>query len=207
MNNNDKDNFQRFFDFAELASKQHLDRRQLTFKVLISYVTLLALGFYQLIKFSIGANNPINFENKWWLFVCVGLVVMQAIYWKCLRTLHISSNNDVRRRDFYLKKAECIAYHLSRNPESAFKPSHSEELFLNMGALGSRGPISEYDLFAQREPDIYRESERQGFPMTKWYKDSHFTILIALPIALTVLLVFTIVIKGKWLAWIGYILY
>ena len=44
--NNDKDTCQQMVSIAELASNQHNDRRQLTFRIAIGYTTLLAFGIY-----------------------------------------------------------------------------------------------------------------------------------------------------------------
>ena len=130
MNNNaDHANFDKMLALAELGAKQHNDRRQVEFRIFISYITLLALAFYQLIKVN-------NFNVSWWVIGLAALVLggVHALYWKWQSIIHIASNNDVRRRDFYLKKAECIAYHLSQNTNSNFTPSLTKPVIVNLGA-------------------------------------------------------------------------
>ena len=57
--NNDKDTCQQMVSIAELASNQHNDRRQITFRIAIGYTTLLALGIY-LNTFYMHASNKLH---------------------------------------------------------------------------------------------------------------------------------------------------
>ena len=117
-NNRDIANFDKMLALAEFGAKQHNDRRQVEFRIFISYITLLALAFYQLMKID-------DFNISWKVIVPAVLVLVGVhilyCWWQYI--LHIASHNDVRRRDFYLKKAECLAYHLSQNTNSNFAPS------------------------------------------------------------------------------------
>ena len=63
--NNDKDTCQQMVSIAELASNQHNDRRQITFRIAIGYTTLLALGFYLTIKTPRQEFLPPNFHIPW----------------------------------------------------------------------------------------------------------------------------------------------
>ena len=50
MNNNiDLANFDKMLELAEFGAKRHNERRQNLFKVVIAYLTLLALALYQAI--------------------------------------------------------------------------------------------------------------------------------------------------------------
>ena len=126
--NNDKENFAQMFAFAELASNQHNDRRQLTFRIAIGYTTLLALALYQTTKAEAQELFPPNFYIP---YIVSGLILILTIgYCWALKVLHVASNNDVRRRDFYLKKAECIAYHMSQNDSSPFIPDSNDRYII-----------------------------------------------------------------------------
>ena len=161
MNNNiDLANFDKLLALAELGSKQHNDRRQVEFRVFISYITLLALAFYQLVKVS-----DSDFDVPWKIIVPAVfiLVGVHILYCRWQHIFHIASNNDVRRRDFYLKKAECIAYHLSQNTNSNFSPRLTHAVTINLGAEDST-KTTERALFKQREPDIFISRKKQGTP-------------------------------------------
>lgn len=113
--------------------------------------------------------------------------------------MHIASNNDVRRRDFYLKKAECIAYHMSQNLNTNFVPSSTKRVILNLGATNNTDPVTERELFKQSEPDIYIFSKKLGTPLPKWCKDLHYLALITGPTTLFLLLVAILILKkGNW---------
>ena len=190
--NNDKDTCQQMFSIAELASNQHNDRRQLTFRIAIGYTTLLALAIYLTTK---TPDQEIFPPNRYMPWVFSGLLAFVTfVYCWALRVLHVASNNDVRRRDFYLKKAECIAHHMSQNKDSHFIPDSDKEfIIINLGAGKSNAPITERELFDEKQPDIYIPSMKKispklmGTPMQKI--DLHYFSLIALPIFLTVLLI------------------
>ena len=110
--NNDKDTCQQMVSIAELTSNQHNDRRQITFRIAIGYTTLLALGIYLTTKTPSQEIVPSNLYIL--CIVSVLLLLLTGVYCWALRVLHVASNNDVRRRDFYLKKAECIVNHMSQ---------------------------------------------------------------------------------------------
>lgn len=156
---------------AEFAANGHRERRQLEFRISISYITLLSLALYQVIKLNAAGTGNV----PWWviILVCVLLIALHWKYLDWLYTLHIASNNDVRRRDFYLKKAEVIAYYRSKNSDSDFVPSFTEIVTINLGA-GDSQEMSERELFDQKEPNIYIRSKDQGTPPPKWYRNVHF---------------------------------
>ena len=67
--------------------------------------------------------------------------------------------NDTNRRDFYLKKAECILHHLREKPDAHFCPR--KDVYLTIRIERKKGKtsekkdkITEYDLFKGHEPDI-----------------------------------------------------
>ena len=191
--NNDKDTCQQMISIAELASNQHNDRRQITFRIAIGYTTLLALGIYLTTKTPSQGVVPTEYYMPW--IVSFLLIVLTVVYCWALWVLHVASNNDVRRRDFYLKKAECIANHMSQNERSHFEPNPSDKyIIINLGAGKSKKPITERELFDEKQPDIYIRSmkkicpELMGSPMG--WLDPHYFSLIALPVVLTLFLLF-----------------
>ena len=107
------DDFQRMLQLAEVGAKWHDDRRQVTFRIFVSYMTLLVLALYQVIKL-LGAEGVVI---PGWiiLLVIAGLVLTHWIYCRWQGSIRVALINDVRRRDFYLKKAELISYHLSED--------------------------------------------------------------------------------------------
>lgn len=178
---------------AELASSGHKERRQLEFRISISYITLLALALYQLIKFSPEEND---LSVPLWIIVtvCVLLLTLHWKYCEWLYAIHVASNNDVRRRDFYLKKVEIIAYYMSKSSDSDFAPSNTNTITINLGAGDSR-ELSERELFDQSEPDIYIRSKNQGTPTPKWYKNVHFLFPAFFATLMAVSLIGTLILK------------
>ncbi|MDE0313350.1 MAG: hypothetical protein OXM61_00480 [Candidatus Poribacteria bacterium] len=164
----DKTVFDKMLAMADYAAKGHIERRQVEFRISISYITLLSLALYHVIKLDGTGDVP-----ELVALVCVLLLALHCVYCNWLFTIHTASNNDVRRRDFYLKKAEVIAYYMSKNSDSDFIPSSTETVVVNLGAGDSR-EMSESELFDQREPDIYVRSKRIGTPPPKWFKNVHF---------------------------------
>ena len=190
--NNDKDTCQQMVSIAELASNQHNDRRQITFRIAIGYTTLLALGIYLTTKPQSHGIVPTEFNMPW---IFSGLLAgMTFVYCWALRVLHVASNNDVRRRDFYLKKAECIVRHMSQNESTPFEPDPKDEyIIINLGVGKSKKPITERQLFNKKQPEIFIRSMKKISPKLKGTPmriiDSHYFSLIALPIFLTFLLI------------------
>ena len=70
--NNLKDNFERMMQLAEYGVNRHNDRRQIEFRIFISYVPLLVLGFYQIDKFeNLVKGSP---EFVWGIAVLLGIM-------------------------------------------------------------------------------------------------------------------------------------
>ena len=169
----DKAPFYEMLEMAELAANGHKERRQLEFRISISYITLLSLALYQLIKFTPGETGFIGVPVWIIVIACAALLGLHVVYCWWLRYLHVASNNDVRRRDFYLKKAEVIAYYRSKNADANFVPSFSgKTVMINLGA-GAGREISEGELFDEMEPDIYIRSKKKGTPPPKLCKNVH----------------------------------
>ena len=125
MNNTNKDDFERMVQLAEFGAKRHDERRQVEFRVFISYNTLLVLVFYHLKKIE-DLNEP-----GW---VTAGLVVIHITYLLWQIRLSIALVNDANRRNFYLKKAECILDHLRKHPNLPFHPRRDVCVTISLGS-------------------------------------------------------------------------
>lgn len=198
------DDFQRMLQLAEVGAKWHDDRRQVTFRIFVSYMTLLVLALYQVIKLL--GETGVVIPGSVILFVIAGLVFTHCIYCKWQGTIRVALINDIRRRDFYLKKAELIFYYLSEdsNLSSIFGSGNSsEEVVLNLGS-GDKKPISKSALFKQEVPDIITgdrigKKNRCGkYVECRWWQDIHFLTLTVGPtflLLLLILLIFTFFLK------------
>ena len=161
MNNPNKDDFERMVRLAEFGANRHDERRQVEFRVFIAYNTLLVLAFYQFEKI-----NDLN-ASGW---VTVGLLAIHVVYLLWQIRLSRALVNDTNRRDFYLKKTECILHHLREKPDAHFCPR--KDVYLTIRIERKKGKtsekkdkITEYDLFKGHEPDIVLVS-----PMWKIWK-------------------------------------
>ena len=190
--NADKANFESMLAIAEMAEQWHHNRRQLEFKIMISYTTLLALALYQIIK---PREVPVSFDVHWAIVLCLGLLLVFGIYCRWQYIFHIASNNDVRRRDFYLKKAELILHHMSQYHDSHFVPHFTKTVRINLAAGMSR-EMSEVELFDKAEPDIYIPSQKNETPPPRFYRNGHILIPLAGPTMLTISLIIVLFIKA-----------
>ena len=182
--NADKANFDKMLELAEFGAKRHNERRQNLFKAIIAYITLLVLALYYIF------NNKQAFDSFIIILVVISLLVfIHLFYLKWLWTTSVASINDVRRRDFYLKKAEVLSYHLSQSRFSSFGPDPCKYVKLNMGS-GKSWKITERCLFEMREPDlVIGKAKRQKPPDPKCKSDIHFWALAVLPTAILILLI------------------
>ena len=191
-----KTNFDNMLAIAKVAEQGHHNRRQLEFKIMISYMTLLALAIYHVIKPT--EQNGTSLDVPWWLVLiaCAGLLVILCFYSRWQYILHIASVNDVRRRDFYLKKAELLLHHMSKYDTSHFTPSFTKNVTINLAAEASYD-IPEAELFHQAEPDVYIPSKNSGTPLPKLYKNNHLFIPLSGPIFLTLTLIIVLFLKAN----------
>ena len=182
MNDSNRDNFERIAQLAEFGAKRHDERRQVEFRVFIAYNTLLVLAFYYLEKIerlnapwwanivgNLYVPKPLltSLNALWW--VTIGLVVIHFVYLLWQVRLSVALVNDANRRDFYLKRAECILHHLSEKPYTRFRPRKCRYVTIRLrtkvGKISEKDKATEYDLFKKNEPDIVLIS-----PMYKIWK-------------------------------------
>ena len=185
MNNNiDTANFDRMLELAEFGAKRHDQRRQIVFRIAVAYLTLLVLALYQTIK----NENLLRLDVPWLIIYAICLVVVHIFYVRWQQTAFIAMINDVRRRDFYLMKAQIIAYYLTQSRFSSFNPDPCEKMIVNF-ASETVWETNERSLFKEREPTmIHRKtsSKKPGSP--NLFKDTHFLMLIIGPTAIAFLL-------------------
>jgi hypothetical protein len=154
VGNPNRDNFEKMMQLAEFGAKRHDERRQVEFRVFIAYITLLSLAFYQISKI-----EEINSPNV----AISGLILVHFIYLLWQIRLSRALVNDAWRRNFYLKKAECILDHLQKNPDDPFHPRKDVCVTISLGL--KKDEMSEYELFDMHEPNIVLVS-----PMLKFWK-------------------------------------
>ena len=163
MSNSNKEDFERMVELAEFGARRHDERRQVEFRVFIAYMTLLALAFYQIDK--IANLNALA-------LVITGLSLIHLVYLFWQVRLSRALVNDAWRRNFYLKKAECILHHLQKKPNNPFCPGKKVCVTISLGTevdkkseCIEKGKISEYELFNMHEPNIVLVS-----PMWEFWK-------------------------------------
>lgn len=152
MNNPNKDDFERMVQLAEFGARRHDERRQVEFRVFIAYNTLLVLAFYQLKKIE-------DLGEPGW--VTLGLILIHIIYLLWQIRLSMALVNDARRRNFDLKKAECISDHLWKYPNVPFHPGKEvcvtispDSVMDKKSKCKEKGKIYESELFDRHEPYI-----------------------------------------------------
>ena len=104
------EDFENMMKLAEYGASRHTERRQVLFRIFISYMTLLV------VISGLIMNNWKNEFIESGLFVwgvSLLLIAMFCFYWRWLIIFYKASDHDVRRRDFYLTKAQVICYYMS----------------------------------------------------------------------------------------------
>lgn len=183
---------------AEFGARRNEERRSLVFRIFISYLTFLVL------------TASVVFANKfsltmWENFgIVVVLIAMLFVYNEWLRVAYAALIYEVRRRDFFMKKAEVLCYYSSEELDSKF--SDSEKVSINLGS-GKRYEASEKYLFKKRAPDIENSLPptslgiAQGYPLKfgifgvcggDWY----FRFNLWFPALLTILIVVVLFCRG-----------
>ncbi len=112
--------FQLMLQLAEFGVRRMEERRSVEFRIFISYITLLVLALYQLIKPQnpihdffgwITQKDSVNFRIYEGVILYVLALFLHTIYVMWQVGIGIAMNNDSYRRNFYLKKVEDISGH------------------------------------------------------------------------------------------------
>ena len=183
---------EKMLELAQFGAEGHRARWQVEFRIFISYITLLVIGLYQINKPEDPMLKEIQDKNNPWLLVIPVLVPILIHYFYCFwqKNISIALINDVRRRDFYTEKAQCISYHLSRHPNAVFQPSWTKTVSLNKGGGRSHEPMTEADLFNERHPNIIKKTSWGEF--WKILYDAHIWFQIGIPTLILIGLIVTI---------------
>ena len=185
-------NFENMMRLAEYGANRHTERRQVLFRIFISYMTLLVV-----ISGLIMNNWKDEFIKSLWFFLpaSIFLLLMFCVYWWWLITFYRASDYDVRRRDFYLTKAQIICHYMSEELSQSY--SGCKNVYINLG--NKTYEISERDLFKKRKPDINPKADlgvNKEYPPSPTVKHNpHFYFHFVAPAGLTILIVAALCIK------------
>lgn len=187
----DRSNLDHMLELAKYGAERHNERRQVEFRIFVAYITILALIFYQVIK-----PKDAILQKQGDLVLSIALMmfllVIHGVYFWWKRNFFIASINDVRRRDFYLLKTECLSYHLSQNSYTIFYPSDTKRVWLNL-AGGESEEMSERHLFKKENgPRIITEPTWKEFWALR--KDAHIWFQVVVP-TLMLLGIITVIFK------------
>lgn len=194
------ESFEQMMAIAEFAAKRHNERRQVFFRIFISYITFLAVAAGVIMKYWDDLDDL--FKNECAAGILnLALGIMLVFYWKWLRSVYTALVFDVRRRDFFLTKAEAICFHKSEEFANRFVSSDIASLNLG-GGVGYK--LSKVRLFRKSAPDIARYVQDSIEPSKpKHYRDSHFLFSLMFPLIITLLMMGALTKKSGILALSG----
>ena len=197
------ESFKQMMELAKFGADRHEERRQLVFKIFVSFMTLLVVIAGVIMKYWDDVDDM--FESPWAAGIIISALGLMAVfYWNWLIKVYKGLICDIRRRDFYLLKAEVLCYRRSKGFADKFDPP--SEFFLNLGS-GNNSKITDLDLFKTCEPDIGRNFSHKTMPLPisiRW--DDYFLFNLILPLTLTSLMVAALTIKSNPSALYGLIL-
>ena len=195
--NQDNENLQRMLELAEFAAQRLNGRRTVEFRIFISYMTPLILAFYYVIKLDVDLFDSIN----WWLIIggSIILLMILIVYVLWQIGVGVAMANDSWRRNFYLKKAECILHHLSKNLNVPFSPSYDT---VTVSCGYEQTQMTEKELFKKQAANLILV--KHFLELFKHFKlickDWSRTFVVAIPTILVILLIGTLVFKKlNWL--------
>ena len=185
----DSKNFENMLELAEFGANRHNERRQVLFRIFISYMTLLVVISGLILKHW---NDDVLENSVFTIGVSIFLFLLGLCYTLWLRTFSKASDHDVRRRDFYLAKAQVICYHMSKCLSQHY--SGCKQVYINLGG-GKNYKISEKCLFKRRKPDINFEKYLKGPTQPTVWNNTHFWFHLCGPVGLTILIILALGIK------------
>ena len=142
--NNDRENYKNMLEMAEFAATRMDQRKTVEFRIFISYMTPLILATYYATK--VEPENVV--DVSWWAigFLLSALIGIHFSYISWQICLSVAMRNDSQRRNFCLKKAECILHHLSKNTNTPFLPG-GNTVKVNIGYSKDENFWTEKELF------------------------------------------------------------
>ena len=194
----DRSNLDHMLELAKYGAERHNERRHVEFRIFISYITVLGLIFYHAIKPE-GAILQGQDDLILSIVLVIFLLTIHGFYFWWKRNFFIASINDVRRRDFYLLKAERLSDHLSQNSNTIFYPSDTKMVWLNL-AGGESAEMTERHLFKKENgPRIITQPTWREFWELR--KDAHIWFQIVVP-TLMLLGLIAVIFKAYLSRWI-----
>lgn len=195
-NNRNEEIFDRMLCIADFGAKRHDDRRTVEFRIFISYMTPLILAVYYAFKLECTAVQPVS-----WSIMIVGALLyflfIHLIYVLWQIGIALAMANDAWRRNFYLKKAECILHHLSTESDKPFSPSddNTHKVVVNCGY--EKREWTEKELFDKSAPNIIlvRDFWELHKHTNQIFDDWSRALVIVLPTTLAMFLVCILVFK------------
>ena len=185
------DNFERLLSLAEFGAKRHEERRQVEFRIFITYLTFLAVIFYHFTKkeglvrdlitgFGLPVSSSSDPINPWVLIIALWLIHVVYFFWQT--TIGIANENDTSRRNFFLARAECIAQYFIENPyRKTFRPSYEKKVQVKRD--GREKEKRETEFFAEQRPQIILPPYPIGKMIEyspkfwkEWFRGSQFAI-------------------------------
>ena len=183
-------NFENMMKIAEYAANRHNERRQVIFRVFISYMTFLVVLFGLIMN---NWETGIMKDNNFLGLVSLILLVIFLTYFRWLRAFYITSDYDARRRSFYLTKAEVICYHMSKDLNSCY--SACEKVYPYLGN-NKYLEIDEKRLFKDRKSHSIRCKDIEQSPSPpKILGNKHFHFHICAPLGVTILIWIALISK------------
>ena len=183
--------FENMMALADFGAARHEERRQLVFRVFVSYMTLLVV----LLTLLMNNWSKLPIERVYAALAVLVLGVLAAVYHQWLVVVYRGLIADIRRRDFFLKKAEVLCHRISLNGH--FNLSEMAPVYLNLGS-GENRMLSEAELFRQGEPDIGQYFDTRELPGDKISVccDRYFLFNLIAPLVLNVLLGVTLAMSA-----------
>ena len=182
--------FENTMKLAEFAANRHNERRQVIFRIFISYMTLLvAISGLIMNKW----DAPFIESRLFVGGVSVLLLGVFITYFRWLRAFYITSDYDARRRSFYLTKAEVISYHMSKDLKGYYSACEKVYPYL---ANNKYLEIDEKRLFKERKPhSICQKDIEKCASAPKVRGNKHFHFHICAPLLITILIVAALLLR------------
>ena len=198
--NSTHNDFDRMMNLAEFGKDQHKERRDVIFRTFIAYITLLVVSFGVILRymnyelFESGLSGKL-LETLAAVVIGVFFIVLCVFYFRWLKSVYVASMFDVRRRDFYIRKAEVISYYLSK--DWAHNVDAEKTVMMNLGTNSYE--LTEKELFEKRKPEIEEHISEENIvekpeaPVPKTDKQFQFHCMAS--VGLTVLIEVSLIIK------------
>ncbi len=147
----DRENYKNMLEMAEFAATRMDQRKTVEFRIFISYMTPLILATYYAIKVKPIYVIDVNLGTI--VILSIMLIGIHIVYISWQIGISVAMRNDAQRRNFCLKKAECILHHLSKNTNTPFLPGDNK-VKVNIGYNKDGNLWTEKELFDKDAADF-----------------------------------------------------